>query len=114
VQRPVVDGHERCAATATNRRAAAVTPVDYWLCATRDQKQQLVVKCAPSDLTAYAARQVAARKLGVDPQSLVVERFDQASPGVLVIEVRWTGSDYAPGQGVRRLQEKVGKRWRDA
>jgi hypothetical protein len=90
-----------------------VTPVDCWVCTTRDQKQQLVVQCAPSDLTAYAARQVAARKLGVDPQSLVVERLDQASPRLLVIEVRWVGNDYAPGQGVRRLQEKVGKKWRD-
>jgi hypothetical protein len=33
---------------------------------------------------------------------------------VLVIEVRWTGNDYAPGHGVRRLQEKVGKRWVNA
>jgi hypothetical protein len=91
-----------------------VTPVDCWVCTTRNQKQQLVVQCAQHDLTAHEVRAFAARKLGgAEPQSLQVLPADHAPPEIPVARVRWVGNDYAPGHGVRRLQEKIGKKWRD-
>lgn len=96
----------------------APPPVDHWRCTTRDHRSNLVIRCAQHDLTAHEVRQLAARKLGVDPQSTSVARVsDPLTVGIekltQVIEVRWTGSDYSPGQGARRLQKKIGKQWQD-
>jgi hypothetical protein len=86
---------------------------DRWLCTARNGSRVLV-RCAPHDLTAHEVRALAARKLGgADPPSLVVERTTEDPPGVPVVRVRWTGSDYAPGQGPRRLQEWIRDAWRD-
>ena len=89
---------------------------ELWVCNAGDKK--LAVRCV-GVLTAWEVRQFAAKKLGVDPSALDSKLSLDGTPfGVPVVEVQWTGDDYAHGgtaQG-RRLQERaIGAReWTDA
>ena len=89
---------------------------EVWICAAGDKK--LTVRCL-SILTAWEVRQFAAKKLGVDPPSLESKLSTDGAPsGSTVIEVRWTGDDYAHGGTTkgRRLQERAlgAQEWTDA
>ena len=88
---------------------------ETWVCEAGDKK--LTVRCV-GVLTAWEVRQFAAKKLGVDPPALdsalsLVCPFD-----VPVVELRWTGDDYAHGGTPleRRLQERAlgAEEWADA
>ena len=91
---------------------------DIWLCTFGDKK--LLIRCERSELSWHDARSFAAKKLGVEPYCVEALRSEiDAVPAVLeweVVEVRWTGDDYAHGgtPGRRRMQEREpGGEWVD-
>jgi hypothetical protein len=83
---------------------------DAWLCSAPN-RGPIIVRCDPSALTWFAVRQLAARKLGADPQAISVTKSAAPPSSIPIVEVRWVGSDYGGGMGPRRLQERIGKKW---
>lgn len=82
---------------------------DVWYATAGDKK--LIIRCEKNDLTWYEIRTIASKKLGVEPfsEDLTILRNPENVPaGVNLLEVRWTGDDYAHGgtPGRRRLQER--------
>jgi hypothetical protein len=91
---------------------------DNWVATAGGRK--LLIRCEVNDLTWYEVRTIVSKKLGVEPfsQDLTIERNParEPSPGAEVVEVRWTGDDYAKGgtPGRRRMQERApGGEWVD-
>ena len=81
---------------------------ETWVCTSSDHHRRVAVRCV-GVLTAFEVRQFAAKKLGVEPGSVDAKLTADGVPfGTPVIEVRWTGDDYAHGGTTRcrRLQER--------
>lgn len=76
--------------------------MESWVCTSGGKS--LLVQCE-GVLTAFEVKQYAARRLRVDPATVEMRLFDQAS----TVSVRWTGDDYTHGGqvGMRRLQERT-------
>jgi len=75
---------------------------ELWICTVGDE--QLVIRCEQNTLTWHEARAYAAKKLGVEPDAVKINRNTERA----AVEVRWAGDDYAHGgtPGGRRLQER--------
>lgn len=101
-----------------NKMVEVAITNDNWVATTGGRK--LLIRCEVNDLTWYEVRTIVSKKLGVEPfsQDLTIERNPAtAVPArVEVLEVRWTGDDYAKGgtPGKRRMQERApGGEWVD-
>jgi hypothetical protein len=91
---------------------------DIWVGTAGGRK--LLIRCEVNDLTWYEVRSIFSKKLGVEPFSdqLTIERNPAIAPPARadMLEVRWTGDDYAKGgtPGRRRMQERApGGEWVD-
>jgi|SRR5271166_325486 len=92
---------------------------DIWVSSAGGRK--LVIRCELNALTWYEVRAFASKRLGVEPFSadLSIERNParEPPPSASIIELRWSGDDYAHGgtPGRRRMQERApGGEWVDA